>query len=428
MRQKFNQIIYDIRRQPLIGTVTIIATALSIFLFMVVAITERVKVVPFSPESCRDNLLMGKYLHLQKTDETGSDMSSGLSYYTAKKLYENLDGVERESFMEPDLSATLVKGTTQKSFSAYSRGVDAEFFRIFDHSLISDTFFTDAESDANMPVVVISESTARKAFNSIDCVGMPIIIQHKKYIVRGVVKDSSRLACSACGDIFIAKGYHNKKEDVFSSLSDYFGGIAVALLVKDDSDFEHIRQQVIARYKELDTELATDNWKSVYHEAPFNQEILASDNFGSNWSPDLSQQNRVRNLLYGILLILPAINLSTLLHSRMRKRMNEIGIRRAFGCSRPRIIADIITENFLFTLAGGIIGLALGIIFAITYSGLYENMETAGQNITPAIGAVINAGTILIAIAVCFILNLISAFVPAWQASRLNPVEAINAK
>ena len=112
----------------------------------------------------------------------------------------------------------------------------------------------------------------------------------------------------------------------------------------------------------------------------------------------------------------------------MRKRMNEIGIRRAFGCSRPRIIADIITENFLFTLAGGIIGLALGIIFAITYSGLYENMETAGQNITPAIGAVINAGTILIAIAVCFILNLISAFVPAWQASRLNPVEAINAK
>ena len=200
------------------------------------------------------------------------------------------------------------------------------------------------------------------------------------------------------------------------------------MLVKDDSDFEHIRQQVIARYKELDTELATDNWKSVYHEAPFNQEILASDNFGSNWSPDLSQQNRVRNLLYGILLILPAINLSTLLHSRMRKRMNEIGIRRAFGCSRPRIIADIITENFLFTLAGGIIGLALGIIFAITYSGLYENMETAGQNITPAIGAVINAGTILIAIAVCFILNLISAFVPAWQASRLNPVEAINAK
>jgi len=55
-------------------------------------------------------------------------------------------------------------------------------------------------------------------------------------------------------------------------------------------------------------------------------------------------------------------------------------------------------------------------------------METAGQNITPAIGAVINAGTILIALAVCFILNLISAFVPAWQASRLNPVEAINAK
>ena len=32
------------------------------------------------------------------------------------------------------------------------------------------------------------------------------------------------------------------------------------------------------------------------------------------------------------------------------------------------------------------------------------------------------------AIGVCFILNIISASIPAWQASRLNPVEAINKK
>lgn len=133
-------------------------------------------------------------------------------------------------------------------------------------------------------------------------------------------------------------------------------------------------------------------------------------------------------MLYAILLLLPAINLSTLLHSRMRKRVNEIGVRRAFGCTRANVIREIITENFIFTLFGGVIGLALGITFALTYSGLYENMDVAGMDMTPAISAVINAGTILIAIGVCFLLNLISAFVPAWQASRLNPVEAINAK
>ena len=136
----------------------------------------------------------------------------------------------------------------------------------------------------------------------------------------------------------------------------------------------------------------------------------------------------MRYTLYAILLLVPAINLSSLLHSRMRKRISEIGVRRAFGCTRLRVITDIIWENFLITLVGGIVGVALGITFALTYSGLYEDMETYGSGITPDIGSVINFGTILIAVGVCFILNLISASLPAWQASRLNPVEAINAK
>lgn len=136
----------------------------------------------------------------------------------------------------------------------------------------------------------------------------------------------------------------------------------------------------------------------------------------------------MRYTLYAILLLVPAINLSSLLHSRMRRRISEIGVRRAFGCTRLRIISDILWENFLVTLAGGIVGVTLGIIFAMNYSGLYEDMETYGSGVTPDISSVINWGTILIAVGVCFILNLISASVPAWQASRLNPVEAINAK
>ena len=132
-------------------------------------------------------------------------------------------------------------------------------------------------------------------------------------------------------------------------------------------------------------------------------------------------------VVYLILLIVPAINLSSMLHSRLRRR-SEIGIRRAFGCTRSRIITDIITENFLITLIGGIVGVVLGIIFASTYSGLYENMENFGRGDTPALNAIINWTTILTAVGICFLLNLISASVPAWQASRMSPVQAINSK
>ena len=425
MKQKIRQIIYDIRRQPVIGSVTIIATALSVFLFMVVAITARVKVVPFAPESCRDRLLLGQYLHIQKIDDDGYNSYARLNYYPAQKLYGGLDGVERVSYMWPYLISRVVKGTTGKSFSVQIRGVDSEFFKIFDHSLVSGRYFNSAETDANMPVVVISESTARKAFGTTDCKGKTLLVNHRKYTVVGVVKDSSYLATTACGDIFIATGPVNSPK---SDMHDYFGEFSAALLVKDGVDFEYIREQVRGRYAELNTELAGLGWKAVYHQAPYDQKAIASGEVYSNGDPEFSQQERERNVLYAILLLLPAINLSTLLHSRMRKRVNEIGVRRAFGCTRAKVIEEIISENFIFTLLGGFIGLALGIIFALTYSGLYENMESAGMSMTPAISAVINVGTILIAVAVCFILNLISASVPAWQASRLNPVEAINAK
>lgn len=70
MKQKIRQILYDMRRQPLISGVTFIATVLSVFLFMVVVITSRVKTVPFPPESCRDRLLVGKFMHIKKRTQT----------------------------------------------------------------------------------------------------------------------------------------------------------------------------------------------------------------------------------------------------------------------------------------------------------------------------------------------------------------------
>ena len=433
MKQKIRQIIYDIRRQPVIGSVTIIATALSIFLFMVVAITARVSVVPFAPESCRDRLLIGHNLHFEPLENGGRRHAMGLCYYTAKKLYGGLDGVENMAIIRDWLVPRNVNGSTEKCFKTETREVDAAFFRIFDHTLISGRYFTDEEAQANMPVVVISESTARKAFGTTECEGKTLVIDQKEYTVTGVVKDSSLLASHASGDIFIAadpeteSGLNEsfKFADPILRFMNYF---TVFLQVKDGIDFDYIRKQVKARYAEFNTELESIGYEAVYHDSPYDQKTITSGEIDYYSSPDFSRQENERYLLYAILLILPAINLSTLLHSRMRKRVNEIGIRRAFGCTRSKVINDIISENFILTLVGGIVGVGIGITFALTYSGLYESKDTLGLQINPAISAVINVGTILIALAVCFILNLISAFVPAWQASRINPVEAINAK
>lgn len=427
MKQKIRQIIYDMRRQPLISGVTFIATAMAVFLFMIVAVTSRVKTIPFAPESCRDRLMVGRYFHIKNTNGDG-DSSGGASYYVIKQLYDGLEGVEQISFMSQDSYEVQVHGTENETFQGTARTVDAAFFKIFDHELIAGRYFTDAESASELPVVVISESTARKTFGKADATGMPITLNHKKYTVIGVVKDSSALATTAHGDVFFTFGTPSTQSQSDDIWSVYFGGVAAALLVKKGVDLQSIRDQVKARYANIDTELKPQGLEAVYHESPYDQEVLAMNIVGSNVTPDTPGKKKMRYLLYAILLIVPAINLSSLLHSRMHKRLTEFGVRRAFGCTRTRIISDIIWENFLITLVGGLAGVLSGVIFAMTYSGLYENMETYGTEVTPAISSVLNWGTILIAVAVCFILNIISATVPAWQASRLNPVEAINNK
>lgn len=430
MKQKIRQIFFDLRHQPIIAWVTLLATAMSIFLIMVVVMIQRVKVIPFPPESCRDRMMVGEYLHVKSSE--GAEMSAAISCQAAKELYDGLDGVERISYMSGGLSKPDVSGTTGETFSAMPRCVDSEFFNIFDHTLVAGRYFTPEETAADLPLVILSESTARRAFGTTECIGEKLFYNYSDYYtVVGVVKDNSLLAGTGSGEIFINAGPANpnlSNSPGGHPVNQWFGGTSAVLLLKEGVDYQHIRDQVKARYASLNAKLAEIGFEAIYHQAPYEQRLISGDMIWSNGDPDMTSGNKMIYLLYAILLIVPAINLSGMLHSRMRRRVSEIGVRRAFGCTRRRIISDIIAENFIFTLIGGIVGLLLGIIFATTYSGLYETRYNLGNGVIPPLSAILNWGTILISLGVCFLLNLISAALPAWQASRLCVVTAINAK
>lgn len=422
MKNKILQIIYDMRRQPVIAVVTFVATALSVFLIMVVVMMQRIQVIPISPESCRPRLLVGNTIHI-KSDTGNVDSSGGMSTSMAKRLYSDLDGVEHTSFFTFYNENSQVKGTEQELFSAMGRGVDAEFFKIFDHKLVAGRYFTDDEVKSGLPLVILTESTARRAFGPNNPVGADIIINQRIFRVVGIVKDHTTLATIASGDLFINNTSINPDNS-----GERFGSTGAALLVKKGVDFEHIRNQVKARYAILDTELAPEDAYTVYHEAPYSIEVIASGISGSNVTPDTSGRQWLSIVIYAILFIVPAINLSSMLHSRLSQRIREFGVRRAFGCTRARIMTDIVFENFLVTLIGGTVGVIMGIIFASTYTGLYESAENIGRVSMPPVFDIIEPMTIVIAVGICFLLNILSASVPAWQASRLNPVNALNSK
>lgn len=83
--------------------------------------------------------------------------------------------------------------------------------------------------------------------------------------------------------------------------------------------------------------------------------------FGANIEPDVDAARRQRIMIFVILLIVPAINLSSMTQSRLRQRVSEIGVRRAFGSTRAELMGQIIAENLVVTLLAGIVGLLLSV-------------------------------------------------------------------
>jgi putative ABC transport system permease protein len=420
MKTKIIQIIYDMRHQPVIAWVTVLGTAMSVFLILIVVMMQNVGVANIAPETHRDRMLYGKYIHYTDTNRQGYDSSSGFSYSIARKLYADLDGVEQTSYLCSDLQNMDVKGVTDETFSAKTRLCDASFWKVYDHKLVAGRFFSDEEAKAEARVAVISESVARRLFNSVDAVGQKFSCDHKTFTVVGIVKDSSLLATMACGEVFVPFPFSNEN---YNNDADDWGDITVALLLREGVDQEYVRNQVRKRYAEYDTELAPQNLKTVYHEAPFDQATIASGISGSNDTPEHESSDRLRVYIYIMLLIIPAINLSSMLHSRMTRRVSEIGVRRAYGCTRARIVGDIVIENMLITLVGGVVGLVVAILFAIFYDGIFD---VANGTTTPALSMILNWTTVIATLLACLALNLISAAIPAWRASRLNPVDAIN--
>jgi putative ABC transport system permease protein len=109
-----------------------------------------------------------------------------------------------------------------------------------------------------------------------------------------------------------------------------------------------------------------------------------------------------------ISLIVGGLSVINTMAMSVSERTREIGIKRAIGGSRRRIIRELVAEAGLIGLIGGLIGLGLGAIVVMIANELGRN-----------------SGTIIFAVAFSTILGMVAGIVPAWGAARLDPVTAL---
>lgn len=407
--------------------VSISGTSLAIFMIMAIFMADRLKRLEISPMTERNRIMTGQSIDF--SDGEGSSASGmGIDFELAKNLYKDLDGIERISFIKIIWGKWGAGLRTGESISSEVMGVDDEFWKIYDYKFISGTPFEKGEIESELKLAVITQSVARSIFNQTDVAGREIYIDDAPYIIKGVVEDQFPLLQDGNIGVFIPF----VPETQINYYEGIFGNTNVRLLLNKGVDPNYIKQQVAKRYEDLNRLSEKEKKTFYYHEQPYTSEDLNSGSFGSNNNPKVKSKRIEMGLYYTFLLLLPAINLSSMTRSRLRHRISEIGVRRAFGAKKKNIIGQIFMENFLISLCGGLIGLVFSILFLLFMSNYFiTNIDIMSDTmvrieIAPVVWNIFDWTTFFIAIGACFVLNILSATLPAWRASAVTPALAIS--
>jgi len=119
-------------------------------------------------------------------------------------------------------------------------------------------------------------------------------------------------------------------------------------------------------------------------------------------------------------LLIGGIGIANTMYTSVLERTREIGIMKAVGARNQDVLAIFLIESALLGLVGGIIGAAIGLGLAFGVAGLASS----------ALGGIdfkitFSVPLLLAAITFSLLIGVLSGIVPAIQASRLNPVEAL---
>lgn len=413
----------SLAKQPLLSAISVGGTALAIFLIMIIVMIDEVKVTPFAPESNRDRWLIQTHASLGNKDWGSTperNSSTGpMAYNTIRRTFYEMTTPEAVAAFTPFKGESHLSAKGKTPFGAFRKDTDDGFWKVMDFTFISGHPYDKATVEAGSQVAVLSESLARKLFDTTDCIGRDFTIDHVSYRVCGVVRDVSNLASLAKADLWVPLTSTGTDKITWST---YMGPLGVVILARDKSDFPKIREEYNEVWDKFEDEVKVAGWEFYRHQYPHDQYTTVNHKW-HNMDPDMGAVRRHNLLVYTILLLIPAINLSSLTQSRLSRRRDEIGVRRAFGATRTSIMMEMFIENLIITIAAGMIGLLLSLLFI--FLGGETVLASGGEVKGLRLDMIFNMSVFGTALFFCFVLNLLSALIPSWQASRGKIVNAL---
>ena len=294
-------------------------------------------------------------------------------------------------------TTSTVEGGSMDSSASYTvAGVQSNYAEMSNMKMSIGDFLTEENNESKDKVCVLGASVAKEIFGSAyDAYDEIVYIDDRPYVVAGVLSEMGTVASGINPDTALFIPYETGIK--------YITGTSISPTITVIADDVNQVEQIIG------------NIETVLTESYSNTEFTISD-AGTKMDAANASNDTLTLLLIAmavIVFIVGGIGIMNVLFVSVKERTNEIGILKALGCSRRDILLEFLLEASCISLLGAVIGvlLSLGITPIVEMLSVRVSLSVTGAVLSLVFG--IATGSVF-------------GFYPAYKASRLIPVVALN--
>ena len=341
-----------------------------------------------------------------------NSIPSGVRVITEKtrQELEELDGVESVSlYNSREYSEMVYYLNTQFNGGMY--GIDRNYLHVYGYQVKSGRGFLESDYENCRKVALVDGTTVTNLFGGLDPVGQSLEIQGDVFTVVGVVALSQEFTPTI---------------NSFSDYNLYADRSSGSIYIPDTvwpTAYRFDEPQNVA-IKVRSTDVMTTSGKAAA-DLLTDKQIVDPDNSSFDYrSQDmLEQAQQLQSMsestntqliwIASISLLVGGIGVMNIMLVSVTERTAEIGLKKAIGARKKRILLQFLTESAVLTSLGGLIGVLSGVILAQVISGLMQ------------IPVSISIPAIAIAVVFSTLIGVVFGMLPAIKAANLNPIEAL---
>lgn len=305
------------------------------------------------------------------------------------------------SYVSPVVQSNgqFIYGSNNYPSSIY--GVDADYLEIRQLSVEDGDLFTDLDVQTNAKVCVIGKTIADNLFtNGENPIGEVIRFNKIPFKIIGVLKSKGYNSMGMDQDAVVLTPYTTVMKRILAVT--YLESIYCSAVSEDMTE------------KAIDelTEILKENHKLLANDED-DFTIRSQQELSSMMSSTTDTMTILLSCVAAISLIVGGIGIMNIMYVSVTERTKEIGLRMSVGARGRDILTQFLIEAVLISIAGGLIGVLLGVLASVTIK-MFAGWPTY-----------IQPWSVILSFGVCTLTGVFFGWYPPKKASRLDPIEAI---